>query len=350
VSDFPPQPASKPVEASADFLANIIGDPRNVGERIQAGPVLRMMYETALSVAMRHSGARAVLVGFDRVDLPSHIRHLDLVRMEGQVVEVGQSSMIIEIRCEVKPHDEREFVGSNVGFVTMVAVDAKGQPLTSIPALDYDSPAGSAAKALAHHRKAQLAERQAALEWIDEKHDFQLGDVLEPEQSVRYEYLRPSETALQFKGQVISPGSYLDGRVKAGDFLAWLDQAAKYTASQFTRNENMVTLSVNDILFKQPVHSTDRIELNSRVIHVRNHTLEVSIDITVHALNGEQYTLDPVDLQLLNYGPSGEKRRITTGLLMDEADQESLRRYIRARTRYAFWKSNPESHLMQKPH
>ena len=275
---------------------------------------------------------------------------MDHVRMEGRLVEAGRSSMTIEINCRVKPHGEREFQESHVGFVKMVAVDEMGQPLRNIPALDYNSSEGAAAKALAEHRRAQIAERKAALEWIDGKENFQLSDVLEPEQSDRYEYLTPAETALQLKGQIISSGAHLDGRVKGGDFLVWLDRVATYTASQFTRNEYMVTLSVNDILFKQPLHATDRIELNSRVIHVRNYTLEVSIEITVHALNGEQYTLDPLDFLILNYSPSGEKRRITTGLRMDEADQEALRSYIRARTRYAFWKSNPESHLSQSPH
>ena len=350
VSDFPPQPEAKRVEDSADFLADIIGDPRKTGQRIQAGPVLKMMYDTAMSVAMRHSGARAVLLGLDRIDLPALICHMDLVRMEGRLVHAGHSSMTIEVRCHIKPHGEREFHGGHVGFVKMVAVDEKGQPVSKIPQLEYDSPEGAIAKALAQHRQAQLAERTAALEWIDDKSDFQLSDVLEPEQSVRYDYLHPSETTVQLKGQIISQGAHLDGRVKGGDFLVWLDRVATYTASQFTRNEDMITLSVNDILFRQPLHATDRIELNSRVIHVRNHTLEVSIEITVHALNGEQYTLDPVDLLILNYGTNGGKKRITTGLKMDKADQEDLRRYIRARTRYDFWKSNPESHLMQKPH
>ena len=30
-------------------------------------------------------------------------------------------------------------------------------------------------------------------------------------------------------------------------------------------------------------------------------------------------------------------------------DQDSLRRHLKARTRYAYWKSHPESHLIQSP-
>ena len=85
------------------------------------------------------------------------------------------------------------------------------------------------------------------------------------------------------------------------------------------------------------------------MIHVRSHTLELSIDIVVHTLEGDRHTLDSATFLILNYHPSGPKKRITTGLLLSDDDQESLKRYIKARTRYSFWKSNPESYLTQSP-
>jgi hypothetical protein len=36
-------------------------------------------------------------------------------------------------------------------------------------------------------------------------------------------------------------------------------------------------------------------------------------------------------------------------LRLEDGDQESLRRYLKARTRYAYWKAHPESHLTQSP-
>ena len=69
----------------------------------------------------------------------------------------------------------------------------------------------------------------------------------------------------------------------------------------------------------------------------------------MHTLEGEQYSLDSVTLLILNYHASGPKKKITTGLDLSDDDQDSLKRYIKARTRYSFWKSNPESHLTQSP-
>ena len=340
---------TRTVEDSVDYLADIIGERGSAGQRMQAGPVLKMMYDTAMSVALRHSGYRSVLLGVDRIDLPRRVCHMDLVRLEGQIISVGRSSMAIEVQCFKKRPTEREFTLSHIGFVTMVSVDNEGNPIRDIPRLSYDSPLGVNAKALAEHRTAQIIERRQAVEWIDQKNDFRVSDVIESEQAVRYDYLKPQETEVRVKGQIISQGVNQDGRVKGGDLLVWLDRVATYTASQFTRNDCVITLAIDDMLFKRPLHSTDRIELVSRVIHVGTHTLEVAIDIIVHTLEGEQYSLDSVTFLILNYQASGTKKTIKTGLTLSDEDQDSLKRYIMARTRYSFWKSNPESHLTHSP-
>ena len=263
------------------------------------------------------------------------------------MIEVGRSSMVIEIKCYNKKPNEREFHPCHVGFVTMVAVDADGEPVRSIPPLSYDTPAGREVKALAAHRLAQLAERRDSLEWIDQEEHFQVSDVVDPDTETRYDIIKPEQSEVRIKGQIISQNPQMDGRIRAGDLLVWLDRVATYTARHFTRNDHAVTLSINDVIFKKPLHSTDRIELISRVVYVRTHTLEGAIDIIVHTLEGVKDQLDTVEFFILNYYPSGAKRKITTGLKLGNEDQDSLRWYLKARTRHAFWKSHPESHLTQ---
>ncbi len=335
------------VEHSGDFLAQILGDEEREGERLQAGPILKLLYDTGVSVALRHSERRPVLLRLDRIDMTRRIRHMDLVRVEGRLIEVGNSSMVIETRCFSRAPGERAFNLSHLGFVTMVALDTELQPSRDIPRLSYDSAGGPEARALAAHRRDELAERRQALEWVDHADGIRLEDVVEPDPIPRYDLLRPEETLVQVKQQLFSQSTYNDARVKGGDLLVWLDRVATYTARQFTRNRHLVTISVNDVLLKRPLLSTDRIELQARVVYVRTHTLEVSIDITVHTLSGEKYSLDSMDFLILNYDASGEKKRITTGLKLEDGDQDSLRRYLKARTRYAYWKSHPESHLIQ---
>ncbi|HEX7926547.1 MAG TPA: hotdog domain-containing protein, partial [bacterium] len=282
-----------------------------------------------------------------RIDLTRRIRHMELLRVEGRLVEVGSSSMVVEVRCFTKKPTERDFAASHVGFYTMVAIDPEGQPSRNLPKLSYDTPQGVEAKALTAHRKAELAERQQALSWIDQANRFTVEDVVEPDPVARLDRVHPEQTLINVKSQLTPLGGAPDGRIRGGDLLVWLDRVATYTARNFTRNDHAITLSVNDVQLKRPLHSTDRIELQSRVVYVRTHTLEISIDITVHTLNGAPWYLGSVEFFILNFDSSGEKLRITTGLVLEDSDQDGLRRYLKARTRYSFWKSNPESHLIQ---
>ncbi len=335
------------VEDSMDFVAEIVGDENRQGQRVQAGPILKLMYDAAVAVAFRHCGRRSVLVRLDRIDLTRRIRHMDLLRLEGRLIEVGSSSMVVEVRCFCQKPAERQLAPSHVGFYTMVAIDPEGQPSRNIPKVSYETARGVEAKALAAHRRAELAERQQALAWIDQADRFRVDDVVEPDPVPRQDRVHPEQTLIQVKSQITPLGGAPDGRIRGGDLLVWLDRVATYTARNFTRNDHAITISLNDVQLKRPLHSTDRIELQSRVVYVRSHTLEVSIDITVHTLNGAPWSLGSVEFLILNYDSSGEKQRITTGLLLEESDQEGLRRYLKARTRYSFWKSNPESHLIQ---
>jgi len=339
--------APRTVEHSQDDLSDIVGLEAHAGERLQAGPILKLMYDTAVVVAFRHCGYRPVLLRLDRIDLTRSICHMDLVCLEGRMVEVGRSSMVIEVRCFAKSPTVRDFTPRHVGYLTMVAIDDQGEPVRTLPLLSYDTPQGRESKALAAHRRAQLEERKNALAWTHEDGLLGVNDVIEPGGPERYERLESDETVVRVKSQLISHSPYLDSRVRAGDLLLTLDRIANYTARRFTGNQHTITLSVNDVVFKQPLHATDRIELISRVSYVRTHTLEVTVDIIVHTMEGQQVHLDPVNIFIINFGPSGEKKRITTGLTLSEESQDDLRRYLKARTRYAFWKAHPESHLTQ---
>jgi acyl-CoA hydrolase len=344
-----PVESSRTVEYSADFLAQIVGEEEREGERLQAGPILKLLCDAGRSVALRHSKKRPVLLRLDRIDLTRRIRHMDLVRVEGRLIEVGHSSMVIELRCSSRSPGERTFRASHVGFLTMVALDEEGQPNRDIPRLSYESAGGPEARAMAAHRREELNERRGALEWVEQADAVRAEDVVEPDSVPRYDWMQPEETLVQVKDQLFSQGADSDGRVKSGDLLAWLDHVATYTARQFTRNRHLVTISVNDVLLKRPLLATDKVELQSRVVYVRTHTLEVGIDITVHTLTGERYGLDSLNFLILNFDASGEKKPITTGLRIEDGDHSSLRRYLRARTRYEYWKSHPESHLIQSP-
>ncbi|MBI3993566.1 MAG: acyl-CoA thioesterase [Candidatus Lambdaproteobacteria bacterium] len=341
--------ATRTVEDSADFLATIIGEESQRGQRVQAGPILRLMVCAAESVAQRHCGCQAVLLGLDRIDLTRVISHMDLVRFDARLVDVGHSSMVVEVRASVQRPMEREFSPSHVGFITMVAVDGAGRPLRELPKLNYDTPLGAEAQALVEHRRAQLAERKQALEWIAARESLRPEDVIEPFQIERYDYLTPQLTTVQVKRPASARRDDGNVRIRAGDLLMWADQVATYTAQRFANNDQAVTISVNDIVFKRPMHRDEHIELFAQVSYVRSHSLEVAVDIILHVPDGGTEFVASIDFLIFNYHRSGLKKKITTGLRFEPGDLAGMRRYLHARTRYNFWKSHPESHLTQSP-
>ena len=337
------------VEDSADFTATIVGDETQRGQRVQAGPILRLMYGAAESVTRRHCGCQTVLLGLDRIDLTRVISHMDLVRFDARLIDVGNSSMVIEVRASVQRPMEREFSPSHVGFITMVAVDEAGRPIRDIPKLNYDTPLGAEARALAEHRRAQLAERKQALEWIAARDSLRPEDVIEPFQIERYDYLTPPQTTVQVRRPASTRRAEGNVRIRAGELLMWADQVATYTAQRFANNDHAVTISVNDILFKRPMRREERIELFAQVAYVRSHSLEVAVDIVLQLPDGSTEYVASIDFLIFNYHRSGLKKKITTGLRFEPGDLSGMRRYLHARTRYNFWKSHPESHLTQSP-
>lgn len=82
------------------YLADFVGIDVNAGDlrrRMCAGPILERMDMLAGALAYKHANGPVATVSFDRVELLSPIFHGDLIRLEGQLVLVGNSSMVIQV-------------------------------------------------------------------------------------------------------------------------------------------------------------------------------------------------------------------------------------------------------------
>ena len=106
---------------------------------MQAGAILDLMDVLAGRIAIRHSGSSVATISFDRVDLTYPILHQDLVRLEGQLVAVGNSSMTIEVQGYRKHLTMRQFMPIQRSYITMVAIHEVGKPNRDIPGLRYET-------------------------------------------------------------------------------------------------------------------------------------------------------------------------------------------------------------------
>ena len=100
---------------------------------------------------------------------------------------------------------------------------------------------------------------------------------------------------------------------------------------------------MNRIYFKQPIYSADLVQMTARVVYVRNYTLEVEIGVMIQRWNGEQVPSHSGYFTVLGYDEAGFKRPMLTGLRLDDADQEGLRAYQKAKLRHRLWREERQA-------
>jgi acyl-CoA thioesterase 11/acyl-coenzyme A thioesterase 9 len=335
------KPDTRPLRPFAESrlsLAEIVGEEALIGQRMQAGAILDLMDVVAGRIAFHHARSRVATLSFDRVDFLMPILHLDLVRLDGQLVSVGHSSMVIEVQCYRKDLAANEFVPVQRSFIIMVAIDEHGRANPNIPGLRYDSPEEARIGEEAARRKAAGQRWVTMQEEVDRGPPLKSAEVEEPFNREKREFLSIPETEIEVRRQFLPRNLNALGTIFGGDVLRWMDRVATYTARQFTRNPHMVTLAMNRIFFKQPIFSADLVSMRSRIVYVRNYTAEVEIDVTIQRPNGDLVPSHSGFFTVLNLGEDGLKQRIARGLRLDDADQVNLRAYQKAKLRHRLWR------------
>lgn len=338
----------KSSEESRGFLAEIVGDENLRGQRMQAGAILDLMDVVAGRSAHQHAESSVVTLSFDRVELVRPIVHLDLVRLEGQVVNVGRSSIMVEVDVTRQDPQTRDFVPIQRSYITMVAVDGERRPNRDIPALALGSDAERArnADALAHKaRAAEWEEIQAGITLPSAGNPpaLNVSAIEDPLNREKRDFLTPGETSVTVRRIFMPRNLNVLGTIFGGDILLWMDRVATYTARLFTRNHHMVTLAMNRIVFRQPIFASDLVEMTARVVYVRRYTLTVEIEVTLLRADGSKVPSHSGAFTVLNYDESGFKRPIVTGLRLTPGDPEGLLRYHLARLRSEFWRGHRKS-------
>ena len=333
--------SQRPLKNIADSRmsqSEIVGEQGLMGQRMQAGAILDLIDMISGRIAHRHSGSQVTTLSFDRVDLVYPIHHMDLVRLDGNMVAVGNSSMLICVQGYRKDSHTRAFLPIQRAYVTFVAIDANRRANRDIPGLRYASADDEAIRA----EGEQLKQRSAA--WVRmQAEGLNMGPlraeaVEQPLNRDKTEYLTPLETEIVVTRQFMPRNLNQAGTIFGGDILNWMDRVATYTARHFTRNPHVVTIAMNRIFFRQPIFPTDLVRMVSRVVYVRRYTMEVEINVYIERDDGQEVASHSGYFTVLNYDESGFKRAVVTGLRLSDADQDGLLRYFQAHERHKFWR------------
>lgn len=129
------EPTAKTVADSRATLARLtVPSDANVMGSVFGGVILDEVDRTAYITATRHCRRNCVTASFDRVDFLAPVHLGELLTFQSELTYVGRSSMEIWVRVHAEDllSGDTRPVGS--AFVTMVAVDKSGRPI-SVPPL-----------------------------------------------------------------------------------------------------------------------------------------------------------------------------------------------------------------------
>ncbi len=128
-------PEPKPVSQSRTTMSRIIlPEDANPMGNVHGGIIIKFMDEAGGVAAMRHSRRPSVTVRADALDLKTAVYVGDIVTVVATVVEVGRTSMEVEVRVEAERYLTGEVVPVSNATLVFVALDDAGKP-TPVPPL-----------------------------------------------------------------------------------------------------------------------------------------------------------------------------------------------------------------------
>ncbi len=100
---------------------------------VHGGTVMRMCDEAAGIAAIRHCQQRIVTAGMDRMTFTEPIYVGELLRCQASVNAAWNTSMEVGVRVEAENAVTGKVRHTNTAYLTMVAVDEKGNPCPVAP-------------------------------------------------------------------------------------------------------------------------------------------------------------------------------------------------------------------------
>jgi acyl-CoA hydrolase len=127
---------------------------------VHGGTVMKLCDEAAGLAAVKHSRCRVVTASMDRMTFVVPIHVSELVTFQASVNAVWQTSMEVGVRVDTENPRTGRRRHSNSAYLTMVAVDAEGNPVR-VPPLQVSSEEERRRESEAQlRRRNRLAERE----------------------------------------------------------------------------------------------------------------------------------------------------------------------------------------------
>jgi acyl-CoA hydrolase len=135
----------------------------NTAGFVHGGVVMKICDEAAGIAAIRHCGVRVVTAGMDRMTFTEPVNVGELLRCRASVNAAWRTSMEVGVRVEAEDVRTGDVRHTSTAYVTMVALDERGQPTPVPPALAESDDERRRQREAELRRQNRLAERDQIL-------------------------------------------------------------------------------------------------------------------------------------------------------------------------------------------
>ena len=120
------------------------------------------------------------------------------------------------------------------------------------------------------------------------------------------------------------------GNVHGGTILKLLDQVAYACASRYA-GEYVVTLSVDQVMFRQPIHVGELVTLLASVNYTGNTSMDVGVKVITENIRGQ--SVRPANSCFFTMVAMGEDGKPTAIAPLEPETPDQIRRYADAKIR-----------------
>src|SRR5688572_13339462 len=99
----------------------------------------------------------------------------------------------------------------------------------------------------------------------------------------------------------------IHGNLFGGHMLSWLDEAAATMAYEICRSPNMVTLKIEEVLFKRPVKVGFHLKIYGEVIRVGTSSITLRVEARKHNVySGEELVVCSTNIAFVRIDEQGD--------------------------------------------
>eukprot|EP01061_Rhynchopus_euleeides_P004359 TRINITY_DN13610_c0_g1_i1.p1 TRINITY_DN13610_c0_g1~~TRINITY_DN13610_c0_g1_i1.p1 ORF type:complete len:377 (+),score=145.28 TRINITY_DN13610_c0_g1_i1:271-1401(+) len=334
---------------------DVVGEYSLTGKRMSAGAMLGMMDIGAVRAAHSHAKdmtaakkATYSTVAVDDCNFLGPVMHGDLVKVEATPVLAGNSSITVDVSCFRRSLRSREWHHLQRATFVIVTIDSQTlKKVTGVPALVYTDPnSPENTSRWQDLRDRGMKRREVLRKWEEEAKEVRaMGEegralLVPPEIAPNTAVLPISTTKITLRRMFLPRFLNFNDTVFGGDLLEWMETGAIYSAMNFTGHNDIVTISMNRVVFKEPLTKADWVSLDAEVVFVSKHTIHVDVKVSKEHEGGHSVTHFASFVFMGMSMQTGRKEPVMTSLQIPHDDLHSLQKHHSAFQRYMFWKKN----------